>query len=135
MLVYLPICGFLDDTQRHFLLQRGGEDMYWKIVTPHEVAHQWWGQTVGFGSYRDQWMSEGFANTSASIFLQATEPKGDKFREFWKEQRGSSQRRTPWASGPSTSAPSPWASASVPRRPGGTFTRTSSIPRAPTSCT
>ena len=87
MLVYLPICGFLDDTQRHFLLQRGGEDMYWKIVTPHEVAHQWWGQTVGFGSYRDQWMSEGFANTSASIFLQATEPKGDKFREFWKEQQ------------------------------------------------
>jgi hypothetical protein len=87
MLVYLPICGFLDDTQRHFLLQRGGEDMYWKIVTPHEVAHQWWGQTVGFGSYRDQWMSEGFANTSASIFLQATEPKGDKYREFWKEQQ------------------------------------------------
>jgi hypothetical protein len=87
MLVYLPICGFLDDTQRHFLLTKGGEDMYWKIVTPHEVAHQWWGQTVGFGSYRDQWMSEGFANTSASIFLQATEPKGDKFREFWKDQQ------------------------------------------------
>ncbi len=87
MLVYLPICGFLDDTQRHFLLQRGGDDMYWKIVTPHEVAHQWWGQTVGFSSYRDQWMSEGFANTSASIFLQATEPKGEKYREFWKEQR------------------------------------------------
>jgi hypothetical protein len=87
MLVYLPICGFLDDTQRHFLLQRAGDDMYWKIVTPHEVAHQWWGQTVGFASYRDQWMSEGFANTSASIFLQATEPKGDKYREFWKEQR------------------------------------------------
>ena len=87
MLVYLPICGFLDGTQRHFLLSRGAEDMYWKIVTPHEVAHQWWGQTVGFASYRDQWMSEGFADASASIFLQATEPKGDKYREFWKEQR------------------------------------------------
>ena len=63
------------------------EDMYWKVVTPHEVAHQWWGQTVGFRSYRDQWMSEGFADTSASLFLQATRPKPDQFREFWKEQR------------------------------------------------
>ena len=86
MLVYLPICGFLDATQQHFLGLRP-EDMYWKVVTPHEVAHQWWGQTVGFRSYRDQWMSEGFANTSASIFLQATRPKPDEFREFWKQQR------------------------------------------------
>jgi hypothetical protein len=86
MLVYLPICGFLDTTQQHFMGLRP-EDMYWKVVTPHEVAHQWWGQTVGFRSYRDQWMSEGFANTSASIFLQATRAKSDDFREFWKQQR------------------------------------------------
>jgi len=86
MLVYLPICGFLDQTQQHFMGLRP-EDMYWKVVTPHEVAHQWWGQTVGFRSYRDQWMSEGFANTSASIFLQATRAKPDEFREFWKQQR------------------------------------------------
>jgi hypothetical protein len=86
MLVYLPICGFLDTTQQHFMGLHP-EDMYWKVVTPHEVAHQWWGQTVGFRSYRDQWMSEGFANTSATIFLQATRPKPDDFREFWKEQR------------------------------------------------
>lgn len=86
MLVYLPICGFLDTTQQHFL-GLSPENMYWKVVTPHEVAHQWWGQTVGFRSYRDQWMSEGFANTSASIFLQATRAKPDDFREFWKQQR------------------------------------------------
>jgi Peptidase family M1 domain len=86
MLVYLPICGFLDSTQQHFMGLHP-EDMYWKVVTPHEVAHQWWGQTVGFRSYRDQWMSEGFANTSASIFLQATRPKPDDFRDFWKQQR------------------------------------------------
>ena len=30
---------------------------YWKVVTAHEVAHQWWGHTVGFSSGRDQWMS------------------------------------------------------------------------------
>lgn len=91
MLVYLPICGFFDDTQRH-ALGIGGESLgaqhnYWEVVTPHEVAHQWWGQTVGFRSYRDQWMSEGFADASASIFLEATQPKEDRFLDFWRQER------------------------------------------------
>ena len=86
MLVYLPICGFLDQTEKHFLGLRP-EDMYWKMVTPHEVAHQWWGHTVGFRGYRDQWMSEGFADASASIFLEITRPKPDDFLDFWKEER------------------------------------------------
>lgn len=86
MLVYLPICGFLDVTQQEAFGLRPA-DMYWKMVTAHEVAHQWWGQTVGFRSYRDQWMSEGFANESASIFLQATRPKPNDFLDFWKQQQ------------------------------------------------
>jgi len=86
MLVYLPVCGFFDDTQRHFLLGSDWYDIYWKTVTPHEVAHQWWGQTVGFRSYRDQWMSEGFADESSTIYLQATQQM-DEFFEFWKQQR------------------------------------------------
>ena len=86
MLVYLPICGFLDSTQQHELGLRP-EDMYWKMVTPHEVAHQWWGQAVGFRGYRDQWMSEGFADASAAIFLQATRPNAEDFLAFWREER------------------------------------------------
>jgi hypothetical protein len=85
MLVYLPICGFLDNTQKYVFGLRPS-DMYWKMVTPHEVAHQWWGQTVGFRSYRDQWMSEGFANESAAIFLLATRPKPNDYLDFWKQQ-------------------------------------------------
>ena len=88
MLVYLPICGFFDKTQQHFLgLSDFTEATYWDVVTPHEVAHQWWGHTVGFRGYRDQWMSEGFADESASIFLQLTRPKPDDFLHFWKLQR------------------------------------------------
>jgi hypothetical protein len=86
MLVYLPICGFLDQTQQH-VLGLHPEDMYWKMVTPHEVAHQWWGHTVGFRSYRDQWMSEGFADESASIFLLLTRPKPTDYMDFWKQER------------------------------------------------
>ena len=87
MLVYLPICAFWDTTIRHQLGLDWGDTMYWKVVTPHEVAHQWWGQTVSFRSYRDQWMSEGFADFSASIFLQATRKNDDEFRSFWQEER------------------------------------------------
>lgn len=86
MLVYLPLCGFFDETQQHFL-GLDPDNMYWKTVTPHEVAHQWWGQTVGFGSYRDQWMSEGFADASAALFLEATRPKPDDYLNFWKQQQ------------------------------------------------
>jgi hypothetical protein len=84
MLVYLPICGFWDSTIQHQLGLRP-EDPYWKTVTAHEVAHQWWGHTVGFMSYRDQWMSEGFADASAAIFLQATRKNSTDFRDFWKQ--------------------------------------------------
>ena len=90
MLVYLPVCGFMDQTQQHFL-GLGGENlnkhMYWQVVTPHEVAHQWWGQTVGFRGYRDQWMSEGFADASAALFLLRANPKPDQYLNFWKEER------------------------------------------------
>jgi hypothetical protein len=86
MLVYLPICSFLDQTQQ-IALGIQPWDIYWMAVTPHEVSHQWWGNTVGFRSYRDQWMSEGFAQESASIFLQLTRPKPDDFLHFWQVER------------------------------------------------
>lgn len=54
-------------------------------VTPHEVAHQWWGHAVGWASYHDQWLSEGFAEFSAGLFLQKA-VAGDwrkDYVEFW----------------------------------------------------
>ena len=85
-LVWLPMCSFYDTTIRH---QLGLDDDrgYWKGVAPHEVAHQWWGHQVGFNSYRDQWMSEGFAETSSSLFQQMVEKNPKKFIQFWNDQR------------------------------------------------
>ena len=34
----------------------------------HEVAHQWWGNMVAWRSYRDQWLSEGFAEYCALLY-------------------------------------------------------------------
>jgi len=85
-LVWLPICAFFDETVRHEIHIDDTRQPYWDVVTAHEAAHQWWGQTVGFQSYRDQWISEGFAQTSASIFLQAAYPKQpERFRTFWQK--------------------------------------------------
>jgi hypothetical protein len=86
-LVWLPLCSFFDTTIRHQLGLDFGDRGYWKTVAPHEVAHQWWGQDVGFNSYRDQWMSEGFADMSASLFIQVVEKNPKKFIEFWNDER------------------------------------------------
>ena len=86
-LVWIPICYYFDTTVRHQLGMDWGDRGYWKVVTPHEVAHQWWGHTVGFNSYRDQWMSEGFSDMSASLYLTLIERNPQKFITFWNDER------------------------------------------------
>ena len=86
-LVWIPICYYFDTTVRHSLGLDWGDRGYWKVVTAHEVAHQWWGHTVGFASGRDQWMSEGFADMSASLYISMIEKNPRKFIEFWNDER------------------------------------------------
>jgi hypothetical protein len=42
----------------------------------HEIAHQWWGQSVGWKNYHEQWLSEGFAQYFAALY--AREERGDE---------------------------------------------------------
>jgi hypothetical protein len=42
----------------------------------HELAHQWWGQAVGWKNYHEQWLSEGFAQYFAALYAQKT--RGDR---------------------------------------------------------
>lgn len=43
----------------------------WKeYFLAHEIAHQWWGQGVTWGTYRDQWISEGMAQFAAALYLR-----------------------------------------------------------------
>lgn len=87
-LVYMPYTAFLDATQRLMLTDsvRAATNDFYDYVGPHEVAHQWWGHIVGWKSYRDQWMSEGFAEFSTSLYAQAVKGN-DKFVDFWEKQR------------------------------------------------
>ena len=81
----------MDSTQRWLLFGHIDSNFtgFVQEVTPHEVAHQWWGHAVGWASYHDQWLSEGFAEFSAGLFLQqAVGPKWQKdYIEFWDRLR------------------------------------------------
>jgi hypothetical protein len=109
-LIYMPFTAFMDATQRWMAtksLNAATNDFY-KYVGPHEVAHQWWGHIVGWKSYRDQWMSEGFAEFSASLYAQTVRGP-EKFIEFWEDQRRlivearpATRDRKPYTVGPVT---------------------------------
>jgi peptidase M1-like protein/carboxypeptidase family protein len=86
-LVYLPISAYTDATQRWMMFGNINTKFtgFVQEVTPHEVSHQWWGHAVGWASYHDQWLSEGFAEFSAGLFLQQA-VAGDwrkDYIEFW----------------------------------------------------
>lgn len=53
-LLMLPVQGYAQTNEFTFIA--------------HEGAHQWWGNIVGWRSYRDQWLSEGFAEYSAILY-------------------------------------------------------------------
>jgi aminopeptidase N len=50
-----------------------------ELFRSHEVAHLWWGHAVGWQGYRDQWLSEGFAEYSAMMFIEATLDQGSRY--------------------------------------------------------
>lgn len=109
-LIYMPFTAFLDDTTRVQLFGiRGGTNSFWTYVGPHEISHQWWGHAVGWSSYHDQWMSEGFAEFSTSLYAQYVKRDIGKFNAMWDAQRAlitqatpNSRNRKPYTVGPVT---------------------------------
>jgi hypothetical protein len=108
-LVYLPISAYMDSTQRWMLFGRIDNKFtgFVQEVTPHEVSHQWWGHAVGFASYHDQWLSEGFAEFSAALFLQQAYGKDWRkdYIEFWERLRLRILEKNNWGVAPNDAGP------------------------------
>ena len=86
-LIFLPYLAVLDGTQRRELgLGGSGTNDFVDLVGPHEVAHQWWGHSVGWDSYRDVWLSEGFSEFSASLVMQRTLGLR-RYADYWERSR------------------------------------------------
>ncbi len=57
-----------------------------EFYVAHELAHQWWGQAVGWKNYHEQWLSEGFAQYFAALY--ARERRGEQaFRDVLRQFR------------------------------------------------
>ncbi|MBZ5660176.1 MAG: hypothetical protein LAO08_07180 [Acidobacteriia bacterium] len=82
-LLYLPSLSFLPavDQQRAGMTDTSQESLN-AVVPYHEVAHQWWGNVVGWDNYRDQWLTEGLANYIALLGADADKP-GSHLLEHW----------------------------------------------------
>ena len=65
---------------------------YPEFFVAHEIAHQWWGQAVGWRSYHEQWISEGFAQYFAALYArhsrgeQAYQDVMQRMARFAREQ-------------------------------------------------
>ena len=105
-LVYLPMSAFLDSTQRWALMGRGAFRFadFIQEVTPHESAHQWWGHMVGCSTYHDEWLSEGFAEFSAGLFVEATSKPAEVDR-FWDRLRDETVQKNSFGNSPNDAGP------------------------------
>ncbi|HEY0141949.1 MAG TPA: M1 family aminopeptidase [Thermoanaerobaculia bacterium] len=68
--------GFLHLSEDTFISESPGAS---ELFRAHEVAHEWMGHKVGWTTYRDQWISEAFAEYLAMQFVHDTVKGGAKF--------------------------------------------------------
>lgn len=86
-LVYLPSMAFLSSSTRSELAGRSSDDLEEQVSVPHEIAHQWWGNEVGWKTYHDQWISEGFATYAATLELTLDKDGEPRFHQLMREYK------------------------------------------------
>ena len=66
-------------------------DNFPSFFLAHEIAHQWWGQGVGWANYHEQWLSEGLAQYFAVLYA-ADERGAGVFGNLMRQMRSWSLR-------------------------------------------
>jgi aminopeptidase N len=67
---------------------------YPSFFIAHELAHQWWGQAVGWKNYHEQWISEGFAQYFAALYAER-ERGIDQFASVMRQMRRTAIEASP----------------------------------------
>jgi Peptidase family M1 domain len=87
-LLYLSTFSFLPPAvQQRAGLSESTQELFTELVPFHEVAHQWWGNLVGWESYRDQWIDEGIANYLALLFADSQKNANHSLRVWLTRYR------------------------------------------------
>lgn len=84
-LVFLSSFAFLTPEQTEELSPGASDGVLNSMILPHEIAHQWWGDLVGWQTYRDQWIVEALANYSALMMMETSQP--DAMRHVLQKYR------------------------------------------------
>lgn len=75
-LVFLSSYSFLSPEERRLArLDENASFLYASLMPIHETAHQWWGDLVGWKTYRDQWLVEALANYCSLAALEKSSPR------------------------------------------------------------
>ena len=67
---------------------------YSSFFLAHEVAHQWWGQAIGWKNYHEQWLSEGFAQYFAALYAER-ERGAEQFAAILRQMRRTAMDQSP----------------------------------------
>jgi hypothetical protein len=87
-LVYLPTLYFLPRATRSELgFNTKSAELQNRLFLAHEIAHQWWGNEVGWKTYHDEWLSEGFATYAAALDLTREKDGERDFRDLLRSYR------------------------------------------------
>ena len=87
-LLYVSSLAFLTKEQRVKLgMESDREALIMECLPAHELAHQWWGNLVGWKSYHDVWMMEGFSNYFGYLSVKLRYPSEKPFRELLRQSR------------------------------------------------
>lgn len=85
-LLYLSTLSFLPPAaQERAGLSVGGQEHFHELVPFHEVAHQWWGNVVGWSGYRDQWINEALSSYLAVLFADS-QKEPDRRLRVWLDR-------------------------------------------------
>jgi Peptidase family M1 domain len=95
-LVYLPTLSFFAGGESLSIpAARDPQGLEEQLYVSHEIAHQWWGNEVGWKTYHDQWLSEGFASYAAALELAREKDGARKFRQLLRQYKQDLLSKTP----------------------------------------
>jgi aminopeptidase N len=100
-LLYISTFSFLPpEAQQRAGLSERGQEHFTELVPFHEVAHQWWGNLVGWSVYRDQWIDEALANYLALLFADSQKNANHSLRVWLTRYRQRLVEKLPSAEQP-----------------------------------